>query len=575
MIKLNIGLDILLIMLNLIKNNMNKEILENIKESFSSFYKNVLSKKRYYLFLMLFLSVAYGYDLFNDSISMDDMAFKVFLTDEYFPVVLQRWGIYLLSPFINTTNYSPFINRLFALLLLAVAAILFSFLMYCVTDKKDGVLKYTILSSIFATYPLINEIWTCSAMTVNIYYNGISFYYCVVLCSLIYQQFNNKISFVPTFIAGIILAPAMSGYESVIFAYVTIVLFIIYLNYVNNKYNKFEWFFDGLRYALPLFVALLIKIIVGKGLALAFDINMSSSLSRSYWSQYGFKKALLQITYNGWYYVIRAFSYFPISEFLVAFIVFIVLVIKDSISKKPLCLLIGFGIICSLFILSVVQGDFLYYRLAQTIQVFVAMIAYMISERINIKVVSNIVLVLMIVLCLRQSINLHEYLSLNTKRSQNEEYIARTIGHKIYSEFDKEKTVIFCGEYQLGNYIEDQITVKEGSLADKIEKFIREKLDHDDSRYYNEFVYNNINSFFNKQMDAAHGQIMLKEYLSYFGYDINVLENLSEKEEDKLKGYYESIAKKENMKPYEIKDMGDYILVYLGPTIDGYVKLKY
>ena len=38
---------------------------------------------------------------------------------------------------------------------------------------------------------------------------------------------------------------------------------------------------------------------------------------------------------------------------------------------------------------------------------------------------------------------------------------------------------------------------------------------------------------------------------------------------EKLKGYYEKIAIEENMKPYEIKDMGDYILVFLGPTIDG------
>ena len=29
------------------------------------------------------------------------------------------------------------------------------------------------------------------------------------------------------------------------------------------------------------------------------------------------------------------------------------------------------------------------------------------------------------------------------------------------------------------------------------------------------------------------------------------------------------------MKPFDIKDMGDYILVYLGPTIDGYTKLEY
>ena len=76
-------------------------------------------------------------------------------------------------------------------------------------------------------------------------------------------------------------------------------------------------------------------------------------------------------------------------------------------------------------------------------------------------------------------------------------------------------------------------------------------------------------------MDAFNGQVMIQKYLSYYGFDINVLSDLSDEEEDKLKGYYELIAKEENMKPFDIKDMGDYILVYLGPTIDGYTKLEY
>ena len=67
----------------------------------------------------------------------------------------------------------------------------------------------------------------------------------------------------------------------------------------------------------------------------------------------------------------------------------------------------------------------------------------------------------------------------------------------------------------------------------------------------------------------------MQRYLSYYGFDINVLSDLSDEEEDKLKGYYELIAKEEEMKPFDIKDMGDYILVDLGPTIDGYTKLEY
>ena len=178
-------------------------------------------------------------------------------------------------------------------------------------------------------------------------------------------------------------------------------------------------------------------------------------------------------------------------------------------------------------------------------------------------------------MCLKQSVNLHTLLALNNQRSDNEAYIARTIGYKLYSEFDVSKTVIFCGEYQLGSFIQDQLIVDENSFAGKIESKIRDVIGHQSNRYYDEYVSTNVNSYWNYQMDAFFGQVMLKNYMAYYGFDINVLENLSKEEEDKLKGYYELIAKEEGMKPFEIKDMGDYILVYLGPTIDRVSKLEY
>ena len=54
---------------------------------------------------------------------------------------------------------------------------------------------------------------------------------------------------------------------------------------------------------------------------------------------------------------------------------------------------------------------------------------------------------------------------------------------------------------------------------------------------------------------------------SYCGYDFDIYQ-YSATSYDDFYSYYK-IAKRENMKPLEIKDMGEYILVYSGP---GYTR---
>lgn len=548
--------------------------MKNLKDNIKSFKINVLNNKVFVFFVLLFTIVAYGYNMFNTTISMDDMAFFTFAGDIHYAVKIMRWGIYLLYPFIGTAEFSPGINSLFAVILLQIAAILLCFLFYSLNGKKNNIYLYTVLASLFITYPLINEIWCCSAMSVNICYNGISFYMCLALLALVYLYYVDVFTIKSVIISGLFMSPVMAGYESVVFFYITVVLIIIYYKNYQKEYNKKnDWFFDGIRYALPLIIALFVRIAVGNVLIMIYNVEPASSLGRSAWLSKSFKEIIIQILYNGWYYLIRGLSYFPIGEFVIALVIFVIITIIDS-KNNSFNLLLGLFVILSVFLLSVVQGDYLYYRLAQTVQLFVAYVGYLLVDRFE-GTVNKVFIILLLFICLRQSICLHTYLTLNNQRSNNEAFIAQTIGSKLYSEFDTSKTIIFCGEYQLGNFIEDQITIDDDKLGGKVENSLRKLLGVEKSREYEEYISNNINSYFNKQMDAFNGQTMLQRYLAYYGYDIKVLENLSDEEEDKLKGYYELIAKENNMKPYQIKDMGDYILVYLGPTIDAKSKLKY
>lgn len=540
------------------------------------FYKNIFSKKGYYLPLLLFCFVAFGFSIFNRTVSMDDLSYSMFAGENHMAIGGYRWGLYLLNLFLYTKEYTPFIGRFFALVFLIADAALLSLIVYSTDGKSKNICRYLFLSIMFCTYPLINELWYCTGLSVPIQYNGVSFYFLFVFVSIIYQIYNREFSIKNILISGVLVTPAVAGYESVIFAYVTTVLIVLYLTNSNKK-EKYNWFVDGLRYATPLFVGLILKYLIGYILILLVKPTGAGAGGTSVmWLSKGFAYGIKEFVFNGWYYIIRALTYFPIGEFVVALLAFVIICVKNQVKGTKDNIILGVFIVLSLFFLSLVQGEYLHYRTAQTIEVFMAFVVYLvIKEAENHKYMNIIVVVLLSTVALRQSVYTHELLALNNQRSENEAYIARTIGYKLYSEFDISKTVVFCGEYQLGSFIEDQIIVDNNSLGGKAEAYIRELLGHDLEREYDEFVCTNIDSYFNKQMDAFNGQIMIKKYMSYYGFDLNVLENLSDKEEDKLKGYYEKIAKENNMKPYEIKDMGDYILVYLGPTIDGVSKLKY
>lgn len=176
----------------------------------------------------------------------------------------------------------------------------------------------------------------------------------------------------------------------------------------------------------------------------------------------------------------------------------------------------------------------------------------------------NLVLCILIVI---QTFYLRDLIDLNNKRSQKESKSIIEIGNKLKN-FDLEnKTVIFCGKYDLGNEIEDPITIKKDSLAEKVEDTVRGFTGHEEKPKYVEFVLSNVECVINWGLTSFNGQSMLKNYFKYFGYNIEVLEDWDNKDrisEEKLIETYTKIAEKNKMNPLDVKEFNDYILVYFG-----------
>ena len=536
-------------------------IIDKLKKTFElikEYIQNIVSDKRYYFPIIIFTIISYGFSLFNRTVFLDDLAQYVYYGEPNHKLKSLRWGQFIANRIFSTIEFTPFINKFIGLIFLFLTVVVIGTLLYYFDNKKDNVWKYSLFSSIFMSYPLISEYFGFfEALTIPLQFLLVSFV-------LLYEVINEKQDVKDMLFTGFIMSFVMSGYESLIFAYITEVFIVLFIKYVlqgNNNQKTSDWLKEGFSYALPLFIALALKFIIGYAVLLISGLKYAQDGNTSiHWITDGFMPTLVRFIFNGYFYVLRGLSYLPIGEFVIATIVFIIIVIKNQKNSKH-SLLIGLFILISLFALSLLQGDYLGYRQTQSIHLFIAYVVYLLFDEFNIQ---KILLVCLITfLCLRQSICMHKFLALDNQRSDNEAYIAQNIGYRLYSEFDTSKTVIFCGLYDMGEFINSQIYPSKDSLGGKIEKYLKDTYGYGS---VNVPVTQNDNVFsvFNWAYYPFYGQTMYKNMLSYYGFDIKVDTEITY---DEVKNYTK-IAEDNNMKTFEIRDFGNYILVYLGPVTD-------
>lgn len=210
---------------------------------------------------------------------------------------------------------------------------------------------------------------------------------------------------------------------------------------------------------------------------------------------------------------------------------------------------------------SIIQGKSLDYRQAQTVQMFTAFCGYLVIEKtMKRSLLNKMIIIALLFVCLRQSIYLHEILALNNQRSDDEAAIIQSIGYKIYSEFDKEKEVIFVvGDYGLSDNINKQI-LSNNSLYSRTKNYIKKVLNMSNTSTDGGYKYigTNINPLLSWSIGAKDFTGNVEKLFSYFGFDINVNQaKCNEKE-------YFAIAKELDMKSFEIVDIGESLLVCVG-----------
>ena len=532
------------------------------KDNWDNFLKDVLRKPIYWICVVFITMMSYAFDLSNRTVGIDDLSRRMWVGEGNEMLAGTRWGKTLLIRFLSDCEYVPFIDKFLSICFLIISAVLFLKIFYNFFKDSKHLLSLCILfSCLYLSYPLINEIWNYNDSNVVFTGNAVIVSFVLLLLNKTNNLKNRNI-----FLSSILLSIAISSYESSAFLYVTSVLSILLLEYIQE--NREKWFSRGLFYSIPLIVAFLLRYIIG--FSIIKIVNLSYHLNGGTGIDWHFGNAfikqcinLIQNTFIG--YFLKGLIYLPIGIFVISvFISFLSVFILSIKRKSFLILFLYILIFFSLFFQSIIQGSVMPYRTAQTLQLFCplafTMTIYAISK-LNKKTIISIAFIVSFYLCYRQSVFLNKSLALNNQRSDNEAAIIRDLGIKL-SQFDNSKTVyIVGGSTNLGEFINRQNRPDASTFGGYLYRKIVIHFDLYDNLFKNIEIYQtNVNSVIDWIKIAFHNQKIFGDLFSYYGFDINSDNYITWS----IHNRYVQEAVENGMKPLDVKDMGDYILVFLG-----------
>lgn len=538
-------------------------------DTLKDFYRQIARKKAFWLPLMFYTFAAYGFSMLNRTVSADDLATSRYVNGTIWLAEL-RWGAVLWKRLLSFGDAVPFLDKYLSFFFLAGAGAAFACLWYVLRGRKGSVWTYTAVACVFTTYPILQEIWefTCGGTVI------VPGDFLLTFLVLIFLVTQDKLRLRSVLIASLVMTLVCSSAESLAPCYVTAVMMMLYYKYcvrrVPEEYapgGKAAWIVDGLGYALVLVLAMVFRLVIGFGVMKVLRLTFTHTGDTTIrWPLSGEELRLLfgQFLTN---YAAAALLYLPIALFCLFAVIFVLYSIRQCIrTKSPLPALTGFLIFVSLFLLMFIQGQVMWYRTAITLLLFAAFVTFLVMAEIEEKLalhpagwqgaLCRIGVLLVFFLCWRQAAYSHKLLALDNLRSDNEAASVQQIGHDIVSQYDS-KPVIFIGNYDLGHEMWIRTAAEGNSRREQLYYKIRYRLTGKTSDTV--FVQSNVTSAMDWYQNEFDGELM-DAYFAYYGYDLDVVENLTDDDKD----YYLQMARDLGMKPFQIRDIGEYLLVCVG-----------
>lgn len=510
-----------------------------------TFYNDIGRKKAFWLPVLLFTLLGYGFSLTRNTISVDDMSLDFYGGIRGAIVASGRWGMEVWHKLLSIGGYSSYLYKFFGVLFLLAAAFILCCIFYTLNPAfSKKVYPYTFFASTLIVFPLINEIWEYNGanaiLTANLF---------VVFLTIMYILFSKHKDWVKFIVGGLMMAIVVSSYESAVFVYITAVLCVLFYRYciLKEKKKAYSWVIDGLKFIPSIVIAVIIRFVVNFLWLRIFNVTAKPLGATSIgWFNFKFQNLVDVIKNVISNYFLRA-DYLPVLIWAVAAAAFVVYIIYKCVrNRSVLPLLIGALIMLSVFLLTIVQLKFFMYRTAQTVNFSVAFIVFILAlaaqsfdkKWINITVVSVLALI-----TVYQATYLNMLLEWNHVRSENEIAVVHQLGMELTRDYKKSnKEIVFCGENELSDYFVNRLYKNGKKITNTNHKMLLRWSAYASAKHKDPKIN------------------VIKKLFSYCGYDLNITGKYGRKRLAQLAKY----AKKIGMQQYEIRDVGDYILVYIG-----------
>lgn len=538
------------------------------------FSEKITSRKSYWIPLLFYTFGAYGFSMLNRTVGADDLATPLYVDSTVWLAEL-RWGAVLWKKLFSFGACVPFLDKFLSVCFLMLAGTSFACILYLINGKRERVWLYTIAACSFITFPIICEIWefTCGGTIIVPGDYFCCFMLILWLLTCREESFPSQTRTLLT--AGVLLAPVISSAESIAPVYIATVLIVLFYRHCVKRVSpdhKSAWFFEGVRFAIPLVIAFILRLVIGYGIMAVLHLkHRHTGATTIAWPLTGeeiaalFKGVLVD-------YGAAALVNLPITIFILCTVLFAIRCLILAIrNKSVLPVFLGICIGISLFLITIIQGSVMYYRTAITLMVFCAFVFYLLAEnfydlinsgmlknRRSLVFIGRCGLVLLLFISWRQAAHLHRYLALNNQRYDNEAAVVQQLCFKLTDEFDTSKPMVFVGDFSNGNASYAATHDMAETWNGRLFRRIRKKIDGTEDWKAPMLVQTTVSSAIDWYHWEFDGQLM-GDFLAYYGYDFDV-KALSRTDLEP----YNQKAMELGLKTYDIVDCGDYLLICLG-----------
>gem|GEM_PF-1067071 len=397
------------------------------------------------ILLGLVCALSYGFTITHYSIGIDNTNFN-FYYHQGGLLAQGRFTTLLINNFISMEGI-PFWSNFMGVIILYSAAVLWCMLLKRVGGEKVSTAALIIFAACLVSYPIINE---------SFIYNPwpFSMGYLLSSISLMFlYELKQNFSVVKSILPVVIMIFMVSLNESFAAVYLCGIFMILILEYVTSKgeEQKFWYYFKFFLLSIILLaIAIILEYLISFILIKILGTGASGGANNAIeWGTYSLfftiKSLFIGLLYR---YFLAGYWYFPITilvgAYILSFVIALVLAIKR---KKPIILLLMFGLFLATITLSIIKGHVTPYRTCSTFAVFVSFMLMLVWVLMKKKHWTRAVVgVLIVILILNQTRVLNGWFVNDYQRYEHDKEIALDIANTVEKDFDESKPLVFYGD---------------------------------------------------------------------------------------------------------------------------------